>query len=38
LMFDKTIKSPLERIFEPLGWRFSEFDPSKTTLSMFGID
>lgn len=36
-MFDKTIKSPLERIFEPLGWSFSEFDPTKTTLSMFGI-
>jgi DNA polymerase, archaea type len=37
-MFDKTIKSPLERIFEPLGWTFSEFDPQKTTLSMFGIN
>lgn len=37
VMFDKTIKSPLERIFEPMGWSFSEFDPEKTTLSMFGI-
>lgn len=34
-MFEKTIESPLKRIFEPLGWSFSEFDPSKTTLSMF---
>jgi DNA polymerase I len=37
LMLEKTIKSPLERIFEPLGWTWSEFDPSRTTLSMFGI-
>jgi len=36
-MFEKTLKSPLERIFEPLGWSFSEFDPSKTTLAMFGL-
>jgi len=37
-MLEKTIKSPLERIFEPLGWHWSEMDPEKTTLSMFGID
>lgn len=36
-MLEKTIKSPLERIMEPLGWTWSEMDPSKTTLSMFGI-
>ena len=38
LMLEKTIKGPLERIFEPLGWSWSEFDPSKTTLAMFGIE
>lgn len=37
-MLEKTLKSPLERIFETLGWHWSEMDPEKTTLSMFGID
>lgn len=37
-MLEKTIKSPLERIFETLDWHWSEMDPEKTTLSMFGIE
>lgn len=37
-MLEKTLKSPLERIFESLGYTWSEFDLSRTTLAMFGID
>lgn len=37
-MLEKTISTPLNRIFEALGWDWDEFDPSKdrkTTLDMF---
>ncbi|MCJ7636703.1 MAG: hypothetical protein MUO21_04370, partial [Nitrososphaeraceae archaeon] len=38
-MLEKTLKSPLERIFETLNWHWSEMDPEKTTLStFFGAD
>lgn len=36
VMFEKTLKSPLERIIEPLGWNFAEIDPRVTTLDMYG--
>ena len=36
-MLEKTIKSPLERIFDSMGYTWSEFDPSRTTLAAFGI-
>jgi len=37
-MLEKTIQTPLNRIFEALGWDWDEFDPTKsrkTTLDMF---
>jgi len=37
-MLEKTIKAPLMRIFDALGWDWEEFDPKaskKTTLDMF---
>jgi DNA polymerase, archaea type len=38
LMIEKTLKNPISRVIEPLGWRWSDFDPSATTLSAFGCD
>ncbi|HWQ66019.1 MAG TPA: DNA-directed DNA polymerase [Methanospirillum sp.] len=35
LMLDKTIKQPLSRILEPIGWSWSDVDPTRTTLSDF---
>ncbi len=35
LMLEKTIKSPISRILEPIGWNWSDVDPSRTTLSDF---
>jgi DNA polymerase I len=38
LMMQKTIQAPVERILDTLGYTWSEFDPSRTTLSAFGIE
>ncbi len=35
LMLEKTIRQPIERIIEPIGWSWSDLDPSRTTLSDF---
>jgi DNA polymerase I len=37
LMLDKTIKQPITRIIEALGWEWADIDPSRTTLSQWGI-
>lgn len=36
-MLEKTLQLPLTRILEPLGWSWSSFDPTITTLSQWGI-
>ena len=35
MMLEKTIKQPLSRILEPIGWNWSDVDPTRTTLSDF---
>ena len=35
LMLEKTIKGPLSRILEPIGWNWADVDPTRTTLSDF---
>ncbi|QYZ80047.1 DNA polymerase [Methanofollis formosanus] len=35
-MLEKTIKQPIARIIEPLGWTWTDVDPSRTTLFDFG--
>ena len=35
LMLDKTIKQPISRILEPIGWTWTDMDPTRTTLSDF---
>lgn len=37
LMLDKTIKQPISRIIEALGWEWTDIDPSLTTLSQWGL-
>ena len=37
LMLDKTIKQPISRIIEALGWEWTDVDPSRTTLSQWGL-
>ena len=37
LMLDKTIEQPISRIIEALGWSWDDVDPSRTTLSQWGI-
>jgi DNA polymerase I len=37
LMLEKTIKQPISRIIEALGWEWADVDPSRTTLSQWGI-
>ena len=37
IMLNKTLQLPLTRILEPLGWEWSGFDPSISTLSDWGI-
>lgn len=36
-MLDKTIKQPISRIIEAVGWEWHDIDPSFTTLSQFGL-
>ena len=36
-MLEKTLKGPLSRIIEPLGWDWHDVDPSRTTLFDFGM-
>jgi DNA polymerase I len=37
LMLDKTIKLPISRIIEALGWEWTDVDPSRTTLAQWGF-
>jgi len=37
LMLEKTLQQPISRIIEALGWSWTDIDPSRTTLSMWGI-
>jgi DNA polymerase I len=37
LMLDKTIRQPISRIIEALGWDWADVDPSRTTLSQWGL-
>jgi DNA polymerase I len=37
LMLDKTIKQPISRIIESLGWDWADVDPQRTTLSQWGL-
>ena len=37
MMLDKTIKQPISRIIEALGWDWGSIDPSRTTLAQFGL-
>ncbi len=38
VMLEKTIQKPLERITESLGWRWTDIDPSFTTLKRWGME
>jgi DNA polymerase I len=37
LMLDKTLKQPISRIIEALGWSWNDVDPSRTTLAQWGL-
>ncbi|MEI7857242.1 MAG: DNA-directed DNA polymerase [Methanomicrobiales archaeon] len=37
LMLDKTIKQPISRIIEALGWSWDDVDPQRTTLAQWGL-
>ncbi|OPY38230.1 MAG: DNA polymerase [Methanoregula sp. PtaU1.Bin051] len=37
LMLEKTIKQPISRIIEALGWSWTDVDPSRTTLADYGF-
>lgn len=37
LMLEKTLQQPISRIIEALGWSWTDLDPSRTTLSQWGI-
>jgi DNA polymerase I len=37
LMLEKTIKQPISRIIEALGWTWDDVDPSRTTLAQWGL-
>ncbi|NMB77604.1 MAG: DNA polymerase [Methanomicrobiales archaeon] len=37
LMLEKTIKQPISRIIEALGWQWDDVDPSRTTLAQWGL-
>jgi DNA polymerase I len=36
-MLEKTMKQPISRIIEAVGWDWHDIDPSLTTLSQFGL-
>jgi len=36
-MLEKTIRQPISRIIEGLGWEWADIDPSRTTLAQFGL-
>lgn len=36
-MLDKTLKQPISRIIEALGWEWADVDPSRTNLSQWGF-
>jgi len=38
VMLRKTLEAPLTRILQPLGWNWTEFDPSTPTLSTWGFE
>ncbi|MDD1676641.1 MAG: DNA-directed DNA polymerase [Methanomicrobiales archaeon] len=37
IMLDKTIRQPISRIIEAVGWEWADVDPSHTTLAQFGL-
>ncbi len=37
LMLEKTIRQPISRIIEALGWNWEDVDPSRTTLAQWGL-
>ncbi|HOX35438.1 MAG TPA: DNA-directed DNA polymerase [Methanoregulaceae archaeon] len=37
LMLEKTIRQPISRIIEALGWSWTDVDPSRTTLADWGF-
>ena len=37
LMLEKTLRQPISRIIDSLGWDWADIDPSRTTLSQWGI-
>ncbi|MFA5267199.1 MAG: DNA-directed DNA polymerase [Methanoregula sp.] len=37
LMLEKSIKQPISRIIEALGWDWNDLDPSRTTLAQWGF-
>jgi len=37
LMLEKTIKQPISRIIESLGWNWDDLDPTRTTLAQWGL-
>jgi DNA polymerase I len=37
LMLDKTIRQPISRIIESLGWNWTDVDPQRTTLAQWGL-
>jgi DNA polymerase, archaea type len=37
LMLEKTIRQPISRIIEALGWEWTDVDPSRTTLAQWGL-
>lgn len=37
LMLEKTIRQPISRIIEALGWSWDDMDPSRTTLAQWGL-
>ncbi|MDH7593903.1 MAG: DNA-directed DNA polymerase [Methanomicrobiales archaeon] len=36
-MLEKTVKQPISRIIEAVGWKWQDVDPSHTTLAQFGF-